>query len=540
VDVCIDSGMSMFSQSRGWIPPDPHGAVGPETLIAVTNVQVESLYKGDGAIAFGPTPLADMFLTSARLFDPKVIYDVHRSRFVLVVLTTDDDSNGNRQYSRILVAVSKSSVPTSATSHDWYHFDLDSFVDLQVWADYPGLAVDEEAIYITNNMFTAVQPFTFQSSLLWIIAKDPVYSGGIVVASRHDYVLEAGVGSYGTYMPAMVRSRLGIAPNVGTYLVMYNGLTDSAGTESVSVIQIDSPLNSPTFRQAYVAIGDVDPAPNAALADAPQKDPLGRGATIEVNDRRALDAVWVKNQLWLVTTGKDASLETSALWIKFSADGVAFPPTLADKGYIRGEDISPGTYTFFPSLDVNSKGVAAFGFAASSPTIYAGAYAAIRDDAVDGAGTVRKAMLVKAGEAPYNINFGGTRNRWGDYSGLALDPSNEDCFWAFNEYAGSATFTTSDGQFGSWKTAWARLCYPGTTTPPAPTKPPTKLPPPSCRSVNKVCTRKSQCCAPSNKVCEGPRGVPKRCKVCLRRGTACARTTQCCAGLTCKNRKCKP
>jgi hypothetical protein len=526
--------MSMFSQASATIPADPHGAVGPETLIAVTNIQVESLYKDDGDVVFGPTLLADLFFTFEpdRLFDPKVIYDVHRSRFVLVVLTTYDDVDGNKEGSSILVAVSKSSVPLSATSDDWHLFAIDSFVEAQVWADYPGLAVDEEAIYITSNMLTAVQPFTFRLSLLWIIAKDPVYSGGSAVVNQYDYIYEAGAGFYGTYLPAMVRNRSGIAPNVGTYLVSHGVISE--GKDCVSVIQIDSPLNNPTFKQALVVIGDADPNVFAALPDAPQKD--GRGAAIEVNDRRALDVVWVNNQLWAVVTGKDASLETSAQWIKFSADGVAFPPTLADKGYIRGEDISPGTYTFFPSLDVNSKGVAAFGFAASSPTIYAGAYAAIRDDAVDGAGTVRKAMLVKAGEAPYNINFGGTRNRWGEYSGLALDPSNEDCFWAFNEYAGSATFTTTDGQFGSWKTAWARLCYPGTTTPPAPTKPPS----PSCRSVNKVCTRKSQCCAPSNKVCEGPGGVPKRCKVCLRRGTACARTAQCCAGLTCKNRKCKP
>jgi hypothetical protein len=521
--------LSIFS--TGFIPPDPHGAAGPETLIAVTNAHVESVAKTDGTVVFGPIELTDMFESTFRLFDPKIIYDVHRGRFVLVVLARVVDNNsGNTIVSRILVAVSKSSVPTSATSDDWHFLDIDSLVDGQVWADYPGLAVDEEAIYITNNMFPANSAGTFKS-LVWIIAKNAFYSGGNAVVTRHDYIdlAEDPDASYGTYMPAMVRISAGVAPGVGTYLVKYSGITGSTtDIEAVSVIQINNPLSNPTFRHALVDIGDVEVDTLLDLVDAPQKDPLNRGRRIEVNDRRALSAVWVKNQLWMVATGMEPNGETSALWIKLNANGVTFPPTLADRGYINGEDIGAGTYTFFPSVDVNSKGVAAFGFSASSSSIFGSAYAAIRDDAVDRAGTVRPAMLVKAGEAPHFITFGGTRYRWGDYTGMALDPSNENCFWAFNMYAGLATFDPSGGQFGSWKTAWARLCY----TRPAP-------PPPSCKGLNKVCTSKSQCCSPSDKVCDGPEGGRKRCKVCSPLGGACLRTEQCCAGRKCQKGKCK-
>jgi hypothetical protein len=516
--------MSIFSQRTGFTPPDPHGAVGPETLVAVTSVQVESLYKDDGSTAFGPTPLKEMFasLSPTFLFDPKVVYDVHRSRFVLLVL--DSDAGGVIENARILVAVSTTSVPATTTWDDWYYYEIDASLGGLYWADYPGLAVDEEAIYITCSMFSATLPYTFKKSLLWIVSKDPWYEGENTDLYPFDYIVEAGLTatSYGTYMPAMVRSRSGVAPNVGTFLVKYSGLTNRAGNEFVTVIQIDNPLSNPTFRHALVGLGDVDPGPSLPLADAPQKD---TPAMVEVNNRKALGAVWANNQLWMVTTGMDFSGETSAFWIKLNANGVAFPPTLADKGYITGEDIGDGSYTFFPSVDVNSKGVAAFGFSASSPSIYPSAYAAIRDDVKDPAGTVRPAMLVKAGEGPYNINFGGPENRWGDYTGMALDPSNENCFWAFNEYAGAADYTVTGGQFGSWKTAWARLCY---------------VRPPQCKLLDQVCTSKSQCCVPGNKVCDGPRGSPKRCKVCLRRGAACARTKQCCTGLSCRNRKCKP
>jgi hypothetical protein len=40
------------------------------------------------------------------------------------------------------------------------------------------------------------------------------------------------------------------------------------------------------------------------------------------------------------------------------------------------------------------------------------------------------------------------------------DPSDDDCFWAFNQYVTHDDYYTNNGQHGSWKTAWARLCYP--------------------------------------------------------------------------------
>ena len=70
-------------------------------------------------------------------------------------------------------------------------------------------------------------------------------------------------------------------------------------------------------------------------------------------------------------------------------------PTGSLSGYIHGEDIGAGTYTFFPSVNVNPDGLAAFGFSAFSSGIFASAYAAIRDDDVkDPSGTVRPATLV--------------------------------------------------------------------------------------------------------------------------------------------------
>jgi hypothetical protein len=63
-----------------FVPPDPHGAVGPNSIIVVTNTEIELRRKtGDSITA--PTPLATMFGRSLRppnVFDPKILYDVHQ------------------------------------------------------------------------------------------------------------------------------------------------------------------------------------------------------------------------------------------------------------------------------------------------------------------------------------------------------------------------------------------------------------------------------------------------------------------------------
>jgi hypothetical protein len=89
--------------------------------------------------------------------------------------------------------------------------------------------------------------------------------------------------------------------------------------------------------------------------------------------------------------------------------------------------------------------------------MYAGAFAAKR---LAGAplGTFGPTQTIKAGEDYYLRTFGGSRNRWGDYSGIALDPSNQKFFWAFNLYAAPRSDEPdSRGEDGRWGTAWGRV-----------------------------------------------------------------------------------
>ena len=173
------------------IPPDPIGAAGTDRVIAVVNVGIECRTK-TGTLIFRDA-LRDFFsplgaqTLGTLTFDPKIVYDHYENRFVVVTLERWLVGNGDpSDESRILVAVSKTSTPATATSADWWYMAINSKTNIggsDNWADYPGFEVDEEAVYITANMF----PFTSGTFgvRLWIIDKGVVggfYSGGAPAA----------------------------------------------------------------------------------------------------------------------------------------------------------------------------------------------------------------------------------------------------------------------------------------------------------------------------------------------------------------------
>lgn len=449
------------------IPPDPHGAVGNSRVIAIGNVLIEARNKG-GHLVWRDA-LRDFFAPLSpltRTFDPKIIYDQYEDRFVAVTLErvtgSPPASSSPGNISRILVAVSKDGNPKTPTAADWHYHAINAKTVIgafDLWADYPGLAIDEEAVYITANTFTFVPFGLFGGVRLWIIGKGAsggFYDGGAASVTAHNPYASAGIAT--TTQPAHVFGDDGAGPGIGTYLVSYSGLSNGLD-EFVQIVRVDNPLTAPTFSQQFVNIGNLETG-FPALPDAPQS---GTTRVIEVNDRRALNAVWRDNALWMTAeirpdSGPDINQTTAHWWNLNTTTPAVITP--ADQGNIGGEDIAPGAFTFFPAVAVNRDGFAAFGFSVSAPTIFAGAYVTGRA-AGDAPGSVRSTEVVHAGEDFYIRAFSTSAtvsSRWGDYSGIAVDPTNNKFFWVFNEFADQrgTVLTGLPGEDGRWRMTWAR------------------------------------------------------------------------------------
>ena len=428
------------------IPPDPSGAAGAERLVAVVNVMIEVRTKA-GVLTFRDG-FKDFFAglgtsqAGSRIFDPKVIYDEHANRFVVIALQSDFISS-----SRFLLAVSKSEFPDSISG--WYMFSIDSAETISTvnsWADYPGFEVDEEAVYITANMFS-FSDRTFQGVRLWIVDKGVnggFYGGGppTFFGSYNPYV---NVGIASTTMPAQVHGSGGAGSSIGTFLV--SNLLYSDGSVDVQIFTVQNPLGVATFVFNQLNLGQIS-QDNFVIPDSPQ---LGSTVLISTNDERVLDAVWRSNKLWMTfiinpRTPDIDSNQATAHWVRIDTSTL----TVEAQGNLGGESFSAQTNTAFPAVALNSQGQVAFGYAASSSTMYAGAHGSIF------VGTVEYPFTVQAGLDYYVRDFGGTRNRWGDYTGISVDPT-DGSFWIFNQFANARGSVDVSGQDGRWGTAWARV-----------------------------------------------------------------------------------
>jgi hypothetical protein len=133
---------------------------------------------------------------------------------------------------------------------------------------------------------------------------------------------------------------------------------------------------------------------------------------LKAGDQRIYDVVWNNNFLWVVASVLHVSSgEVTAVWIQVDVSNWSTAgPTVAQIGFLTGDDIAANTHTFYPSVAVNKNGVSAFGFSASGPNIFAGAYFTWRRP-TDSIGFTRQSETVKSGVAPYFIDYGSGRNR---------------------------------------------------------------------------------------------------------------------------------
>jgi hypothetical protein len=246
---------------------------------------------------------------------------------------------------------------------------------------------------------------------------------------------------------------IGATPNngtVGTFLVSA-GWVDKSGND-LSVIRVDNPLTKPTFTGTTIKLGKIDSANGGPMPDAPQ---LGSTNGITTNDGGANNAVWRNNALWLTSTINPTSTydpanagQATAHWYKINTTTLT-SLTLSGQGDIGAEDLGAATATYYPSIAADALGNAIVGFSASNAGIYVGAYYA----EVNSAGVLQSTGTLDSGQDAYYRTFGAGENRWGDFSGVAIDPQ-DDSFWVYNQYAlpqgsASSTYPSDTGRWGT-------------------------------------------------------------------------------------------
>jgi hypothetical protein len=407
-------------------PPDTQVAVGPAHVTEAVNSVLRIWSRTQAAVAsydlnrFFSVPAGFMFT------DPRLLFDTASSRWFLSGLSVDATSDSN-----VYLAVSASADPTAA----WTVYHLASATG--VVTDQPKIGVSDDKLAISWNDFAGSQ---FVGQETWILQKSDLLAGANVSETRF----------------ATDSSRFDIVPvlslsSTGTEYLAYNNTCSlAAGTGSGSCTTRSPALGivaiTGTPATGNVTWTETDPA--LSQTNSPPNAVQPSGAAIDTGDDRLLSAVWRNGTL--ATSATDACLVSglvqSCLRLVEAATSTSTVLTDGDLG-------NAGADLYYPAITLDGAGVPYVAATLSSTSLYP-SVAAFGQPTPSGPYI---ATDVWSGAGTYQCSFCGTGgNRWGDYSGAAVDPLHPDDVWVAGEYG---TATGGD----DWGTAVGELTFGGPT-----------------------------------------------------------------------------
>src|SRR5215216_2151644 len=138
----------------GSFPPDTMGAAGPSQFIVAINGRLRSYAKATGAPDGVLDVTTDTFFSSVMtppvasnfVSDPHIRYDRLSQRWMIVII--DVPGGAGAIENRVLLAVSDGPVITASTVWSFFFFNEDAGGPDDLFADYPTLGVDANALYI--------------------------------------------------------------------------------------------------------------------------------------------------------------------------------------------------------------------------------------------------------------------------------------------------------------------------------------------------------------------------------------------------------
>ena len=393
------------AQGATAIPPDTCGAIGPNHFVALVNSNI-SIYRKT-------IPHNRIFNQATSNFlpgssgDGRVLFDQDSQRWILL----NTDFGG-----LLFIAVSLTDDPTGS----WFKTALNVQVgaDVNRTIDFPTLGVDANGIYSSAFMVGATTNFS-----IFAIEKAPLVNmstiGAATAFQNQTSVFEGALQPVQTY---------GAAP--GEYYV------SRLDVNNLRIRRVDPPITAPTISTL------ADPAVAFHL-DPPNAPSLGSGVNIDTGDARISHTPVFRNGFIYAAHTINSGGRAAAQWFKIDTGSL----TVVDSGIVS----DPSLHFYYAHVSVNVCGDLVMGFSGSDANQFIGTYYTGRRS-TDPAGQMSVPVQYQPGLAGYTATDQFGRNRWGDYSAVTLDPSDDQTFWAIQEYARSPS--------SRWGTQTAVLTYP--------------------------------------------------------------------------------
>jgi hypothetical protein len=398
--------------AKNYAPSDANLAVGPNHVVQTVNVRL-AVYSKSGTLLSGPTNLTTFFgplggNCKAGASDPIVNYDRLADRWVI----SDVGIGSNYTFSEC-VAVSKTNNPTGAYTLYAYSFgtNLNDYPKLSVWP-----TTSNSAYLATYNIFQ--EAFLPDGADICGFDRTKMLAG----AKTAKQICVKTPNSEGAYLPSDLD---GPTPppdctpglfltwqdnNPGQLRLRKLKLNFTAGTASLS-----SATNIPVANSSLACGGGtcVPQKGTTQLLDSLGDRLMYRMAYRKFSDHERV----VVNHA--VASGGHAAIRWYEIW----------DPSGTVKVHQQGTFAPDSTYRWMGSAAMDKMKNIAIGYSASSSTIHP----AIRFTGrvpTDTLGTMGSESSILEGTGSQT----GGLSRWGDYTSLQVDPSDDCTFWYTNQY----------------------------------------------------------------------------------------------------------
>lgn len=515
VDLCPDSKSAQFREvlripnlvgntdpnqfvnptydNRGLSTGDPAVAVGPKTVIFWVNAvlvirdkdtQHEHLRISNHEF-FNLWNPVDQAASRGYSADVWVVWDEFHERFWLITLHPWFQPSDIT--SHLHLAVSKTATPKARSDFYFYNYTVPDFV----FPDYPKLAVDKEAVYVTTNDFAgAGYAFNLLTNSIAVFDKTPLMTGtssyNIAPYYKTSFaptVPEVDGGSEEFMFPIQPTKGDGVERVVLAQIRTLTG-GPTATSRTVRLNYFSNPIGATVLHYVEVTVPQFDFTTEAA-SFPPQKEPQKSffypNSVCEVNDNCTAYPSFPRCHLGSCTTDpanvmadvsgriNTGAIHSGSLWLGHSEllDGERSLPrwyemdvkslissntaTLIQAGRLDTEEKSSSC--IMPSLRVDNDGHMLIQCTLVGPTKYP-TMAYTGRLASDPAGTLRLPMRTVT---PGNLYYQGYAIRWGDYSYIALDTDGKR-MWVYNmnpvEFDAYKTYPSTGLQFYPFGVNW--------------------------------------------------------------------------------------
>jgi len=431
------------------VPPDTNAAVGATQVVEAVNLSIQVFDKTTGAAIGTPVALSALVTTgnncqNGDLSDPVVLFDKINSRWVITYSAATSFKPLKGPFLQCF-AVSKTSDATG--SYNLYSFDVSTLGGLlpaPAANDYDKLGIWPDAYYGSFNEFDAARgkfigaaPCAFQSSVMVAGGSSPVL------------VCFAPISTEDSLLPADMD---GATKPPSGEPEFYLGTIDSGNSFHIWQFHVDfkTPANSTFSGPVNVKVNPFTEACGGGICVAqPEGGELLDSLADRLMHRAAYRNFGTHESIVVSHSVKILQRRTSASgirWYELRSPGSS--PFIFQQGTFAPD----ANFRWMPSIAMDKVGDIAVGYSVSgrrlSPSIrYTGRTPTLP------LGQMSTEASIVAGSA---VQFDSS-HRWGDYSSMSIDPTDDCTFWYAQEYIQTKG---TKGSF-NWSTQLASFKFPG-------------------------------------------------------------------------------